>query len=323
MRELLRNTFGGKLEQYDEARYSLPLYLKDGRRFFDASVLGCSFVIVQFVTAERFNVKTLKIQLATYQKHIKKSVTYGFDKVSSFQRKSLIENDIPFIAGNGQLFLPFLGVYFEKAALNEDVTPEKFTWAAQILFLLFLYEKNGCSKSEACRRLMVKPMTITRASKQLVDKGLIKEERRGNEIWMIIAEENRRAFYEKGEKYLINPIHSVIYVPNVRKDRDMPEAGEFSLARRSDFGYPEYVEYAFYKDDPHVKDMRGVDPGLDASGNLARYQKWRYDPKLFSSNGMVDPVSLICSLSDVKDERIYKCLDQVKEEIWEWQTTRN
>ncbi len=174
---------------------------------------------------------------------------------------------------------------------------------------------------EACRRLMVKPMTITRASRQLAEKGLIKEERRRNEIWMTIAEEDRKAFYEKGKKYLMNPVHGVIYVPNARKDRNVPEAGEFSLARRSDFGYPEYVEYAFYKDDPAVKDVQGVNPGLDASGDLARYQIWRYDPKLFSNNGMVDPVSLMCSLSDIEDERIHKCIDQVKKEIWKWQTT--
>ena len=327
MEELLERIFGKKLEQYDAARYSLPIYLKDGRRFFNASVGGHSFVIVQFVTTERFNVKTLKKQLENYQNVVKKCVAFGFDRLSCFQRKSLIENDIPFIAGNGQLYLPFLGAYFEKHALSEEVIPEKFTWAAQILFLLFLYERNGCSKTEACRRLMVKPMTITRASRQLGEKGLIKEERRGNEIWMIIAEEDRKAFYEKGEKYLINPIHSVIYVPNARIYSDVPDAGEYSLSLRSDFGYPEYVEYAFYKDDPGIKGMTGMKPSLDASTNLARFQKWRYDPKLFSGNVsekiMVDPVSLICSLSDVKDERVHKCLEQVKEEIWRWQTTKN
>ncbi len=327
MQELLGRIFGNKLEKYEAVRYSLPLYLKDGRSFFVVTVCGQSFVIVRFLTTERFNINTLKKQMATYKNSLKESIAYGFDKVSTFQRKSLIENEVPFVALNGQVYLPFIGAYFEKSVKSEETVPEKFTWGAQLLFLLFLYENNAYTKTEAIKRLMVKPMTVTRASRILVEKGLIKEKKRGNEVWMTIAEEDRKAFYVKGERYLINPVHDVIYVPNGRVAGKVPAAGEYSLSLRSDFGYPEYVEYAFYKDDPGIKDMAGIDPSLDASGNLARFQKWRYDPKLFSGNvfekEMVDPVSLICSLSDVKDERIHKCLEQVKEEIWKWQTTRN
>ena len=108
MKALLEKIYGKKLEGFSEEHFSLPLYLQDDRRFFKVSIAGHSFVIV-FLTMETFHVQELKKQLLTYQSCLKGSVVYGFDKISFFQRKSMIENDIPFIASNGQMCLPFIG----------------------------------------------------------------------------------------------------------------------------------------------------------------------------------------------------------------------
>lgn len=319
MRAVFDSVYGNKLEEFKPVEYSLPIYLQDNRSFFKVSVSGRSFVIVFFQSLDRFNVKTIKKQLVSYQKFIGESVVCGFDKITTFQRKSLIENDIPFVSNNGQMYLPFMGVYFEKCAKTEDSKLDHFMPVTQLLFLLFLYGDNSYTKSGAAKKLRVKPMSVTRASRQLADIGLIREEKHGTEVWMIINEEDRKAFYEKGEPYLIDPIQSVVYVPNARVDSGTPESGEFSLSKRSDLGYPEYAEFAFYKDDPGIRDIAGVDPDLNETDNLVRIQKWKYDPSLFSIDGMVDPVSLICSLGYINDDRIHRCLEQVREEIWTWQ----
>ena len=39
---------------------------------------------------------------------------------------------------------------------------------------------------------------------------------------------------------------------------------------------------------------------------------------MFSCNGQVDPVSLIYTFEDTNDERIHKCMKDVKEEIWNY-----
>ncbi len=323
MRKLLEQIYGKKLEEYKEVKFSLPLYLQDGRKFYSVSLSGHSFVVVRFINAERFNMKVLKKQLVTYQNAVKRYVVYGFDRLSTFQRKSLIENDIPFISCNGQLYLPFMGTYFEKCAMKDEVIKEQFMPVAQLLFLLFLYENNSYTKSGAAKRLKVQPMAISRASKQLLEKDLIKEEKRGTEILMTICDTDRKAFYENGKKYLINPVQGVIYLPNRRVDQKTLEAGEFGLSRRSELGYPQYAEYAVYKDAPGVKDWVGENPDLVESRELVRIQKWKYDPFLFSDDEKIDPVSLICSLKETEDERIHKCLGAVEEEIWIWQITRN
>ena len=323
MRKLLEQIYGKKLEEFNDVKYSLPLYLQDGRKFYRVSLSGHSFVVVRFVNAERFNMKALKKQLVIYQNAVNSYVVYGFERISTFQRKSLIENDVPFIACNGQMYLPFMGTYFEKCAKKEEVLKEQFMPAAQLLFLLFLYENNSYTKSGAAKRLKVQPMAISRASKELLDKGLIKEEKKGTEIFMTICDADRKAFYGNGKRHLINPVQSVIYLPNGRVDQKILEAGEFGLSLRSELGYPEYAEYAVYKDAPGVKEWGGENPDLVESGEYVRIQKWKYDPFLFSDDEKVDPVSLICSFRETEDERIHKCLVHVEEEIWKWQITQN
>lgn len=90
MKKLFEQVYGHKLDFFEETKYSLPLYLQDGKRFFRVSVSGKMFIVVFAETQERFNIQTLKKQLASYQNAIKAEIVYGFDKISSFQRKSII-----------------------------------------------------------------------------------------------------------------------------------------------------------------------------------------------------------------------------------------
>lgn len=325
MKQILEQIYGKRIEKYREKKVSLPLYLKDGRAFYDVSIFGHPFVIVYLLQFDRFQIKSLRKQMETYQNAFEMPVVYGFDRISSFQRKSLVENGIPFAATNGQVFLPFLGSYFEKCSKAEKLVKEQFMPVTQLLFLLFLYESDSYTKSGAAKRLHINPMSVTRASKQLVEKGLIKEEKRGTEINMEICEKDRKAFYEKGKKYLINPIQSVIYLNNARRDSNTPASGEYALSFVTEIGYPEYVEYAYYKDNPEVMEWVGVNPDLMESDKMVRIQKWKYDPAIFSGRYdskipeiVVDPVSLICTFKDEPDERIQKCLETVKGEIPQW-----
>ncbi|WP_297569943.1 hypothetical protein, partial [uncultured Anaerovibrio sp.] len=73
---------------------------------------------------------------------------------------------------------------------------------------------NGAISNRIDRALGPLPMTISRASKQLLEKGLIEETKKGTEIIMSVSVKDRRELYNKAEKYLINPIHSFLYLPN-------------------------------------------------------------------------------------------------------------
>ena len=318
MENVLHDIFGNKLNKYVEKKCSLPLYLQDGKQFADVSVNGCSFVLVRVVDEiDRFQIKQIKKQYDKYSDLMNNRVVYGFNRLSQFQRRSLIENDIPFIASNGQAYIPFLFAYFDKCNKRDVEVSQKFAPSTQTLFLLFLYGKNSYTKSEAADYLNMNPMSVSRASKQLLMNGLIEEKKNGTAITMSLCEE-RMAYYEKGLKLLINPVQDSIYLKKQPKCAKIPAAGEYCLSLRTDYAYPDYVEYACYKDNERIADIKGDNPDLNPDSDLMRIQKWKYDPSLFVKDNMIDPVSLICSLRDVGDERIHKCLEQVKGEIINW-----
>lgn len=318
MKELLEQVFGCTLEEFTIIRKSLPLYLRDGRQFLNVRISGQSFYIVRFLSSDRFNIKVLKKQLVKYRESMGIYVVYGFPRINAYQRRSLIENGISFVAENGQIYLPFLGSYFEKCSLDESVVTDRFTPVSQLLFLLFLYRNNSYTKTEASKVLDVSAMSITRASKQLLKLGLITEEKYMTEVRMKICCEDRDEYYQLGQKYLINPVQSTMYRENVRIGNNTPAAGEYALLKEYNLGNADYVEYAVYKDYPRVEKWTSVDPSLYDYLNICKYQLWKYDPNLFANRGIVDPVSLICSLRDSEDDRIQMCLDDVKGAIREW-----
>lgn len=57
---------------------------------------------------------------------------------------------------------------------------------------------------------------------------------------------------------------------------------------------------------------------MEINSELMKIQIWKYNPRLFSQNDKVDPISLICSFGDNEDERIHQCLEDIEKEIDTW-----
>lgn len=74
-----------------------------------------------------------------------------------------------------------------------------------------------------------------------------------------------------------------------------------------------------FKYSDYFERTKTFNPDLDANVKLVRIQKWKYDPWVLNYNGMMDPISLICSLRNGEDERIQMCIDEVQGEIDKWQ----
>lgn len=326
MREILENVYGSKLSQYKKINASLPLYLIDNREFYSMELFGTNFVLVKLKKAERLNVASLGKQTKKYCDYFSADIVYGFPYVTTFQRKSLVENGISFISGNEQLFIPALGSYFSKCQKERwDKDIVKFSPTAQLLALLFVYgDKNSkYSKNEAARRIGVSAMSVTRAVRELKQIGVVEEEKIGNEVFISSSKANK-VLYEEIKPYLVNPIQTEIYVEEKKADKSqMLQAGEYSLSKRSNLGYPKYEEYAIAKASILLKEESGYDPDLSGQRKLIKIQKWKYNPFILSNNGMVDPISLICSFQGDEDERIQMSLDEVESEIDKWLLTMN
>ena len=56
-----------------------------------------------------------------------------------------------------------------------------------------------------------------------------------------------------------------------------------------------------------------VDVNWDDVKAPVRLELWKYDPELFSVNGVVDPISLSLCYSDETDERIEEAIEEYME----------
>lgn len=326
MEMLLKKIYGSQLQSYSKIKVSLPMYLTEEKEFYEATIFDVKFIIVKNKSIERLNVVVLKKHIQKYYEHFNENIVLGFQTLASSQRRALVENNISYISENEQLFIPFLGSYFTKCQENQMSKPiDKFSPSTQLLALYMIYSEKSkrINKSEVAKRIGISAMSITRAVRDLAQIGVLQEEKVGNEVF-IYCDMEKQDIYKEITPYLINPIQEIIYVSQIESEKELLlKAGEYSLSKRSMLGYPKYEEYALAKNSDFFERTETFNPDLDANVKLVRIQKWKYNPWVLGHDGMVDPISLICSFKNEEDERIQMSLDEVQGEIDKWQIMMN
>ena len=142
---------------------SLPVYIA-GSYDFHTAYIGNRRCIMLAPTEELATLPALKKQIVKIQQIDNVPVVFELTTVSNYRRKSLIENNIPFIT-NKQIFLPFIGTMLTDEKEPPKLTG-KFVYSTQQLLLLYLYsKKKRLYISEAGKVLPFTATTLTRAVK--------------------------------------------------------------------------------------------------------------------------------------------------------------
>ena len=314
----LKNAFGINCHLEKIKLKGLPLYMVSGRVFYSAVMGDASFLIVKLSDREKFGVVAFKKQLSQYMEKTGLNVAFCFDDITRVQRDALIAKEIPFISLPDQIFLPFLGVMLSNNLKRKMiVSTDKMMPATQCLFLYLLYQSGNdfFIKKQAADDLGLTKMSITRASEQLKQMDLIREERVGKEIRMVPNYKGRELF-EVAKDYLINPVQKIVHT-KITKEEGLFIAGETMLSRHSMLAAPSEDVYAVVKGSDIVSGFEEIDTRWQDDIRTSRVELWKYDPGLFANNGEVDPVSLAMSLSDNADERVEGELQSFLEE-YKW-----
>lgn len=282
-----------------------PLYMTSGRLFYRAGMGDASFLIVKLSGKEKFGAVAFKKQLSQYMEKTGLPVAFYFDHITKIQRDALIAKEIPFISLPEQIYMPFLGIMLSNTWKKRTmVSADKMMPATQCLFLYLLYHRENefFIKKQAADDLGLTKTSITRASEQLKQMHLIREEHAGKEIRMIPLYKGLTLF-EASKKYLINPVQKIVHTEITRKE-EFFIAGETMLSRHSMLAAPSEDTYAVFKGSEVVKSFEEIDTIWQDDLKTCRIELWKYDPGLFAKNGEVDPVSLVMSLSNNEDERV-------------------
>lgn len=251
-----------------------------------------------------------------YEEKTNLPVAYWFENITRAQRDALIGHRIPFVADDKQMYLPFLGIAIHNSfRKKKEIKTEKMMPVTQSLFLYLIYEcKNKkIMKKQAAEYLNVTKTSITRASEQLEKMGLICQKTDGKECYMWTEDSGYQLFI-KAKRYLINPMQKSFVVENLNQFTDMPVSGESALSNYSMLNPSVIESVAIDKSMAKEYTFKKIDERWEDNKDMIRIEFWKYNPDRFSKNGMVDPISLCMSLSDVEDERVEGSIEEMLEE---------
>ena len=288
-----------------------PVFLTDIYNFYDLNILDTSCVLLE-ILEDLPGVDVIQKHIKRIGKLTNQQIVLYYKAITRYRRKSLIENRIPFIIEDGQIFLPFLSLDLKKLPQYVDKEATKFTPSEQLMFLYFLYNKDTVvNTTEVARNMEFTSMTASRALNKLYDAKLVTFEfggktGRSKEYKRISDPE----YFEKGLRYMKTPVKQVLYVEEVPKNSLI--GGLEALSELSMINPPGYMVRAIsskYLNTQDIKFINNMDIVKD--NKFVQLEVWEYDPKLFTDKKYVDLLSLYASLKDEQDERIEQALEEM------------
>lgn len=316
MQKELENYFGCMIviEDYNE-KIPLPVFMTL-REIKLVKLYETRFFLIDVTKETELSISAMKKQHIKYENVLAYPVAYKVSIIGIKMRNALIQNHIAFIDLPGNVFLPFLGIVLQDVYKKQNIKIDKMMPATQMVYLELLYQDGDrmMRKSEVAEKLNLTRTSLTRATAQLDAMHLLFQEKSGTEI-TIRRNYPPREYYEKAKQYLINPIQKVIEVKRELEVSDMYEAGESALDKYSSLNPPRIAETAIYKGSALIDQLEQIDLRVEEENECVKLQLWKYNPCYFARDGIVDPVSLVCSFIDNKDERIEMCIEEVLEAI--------
>ena len=296
------------------AKETLNLQIAGSYDFFYVTVMEVEFLLMK--PLETMTIQKIKIQMEYVKSKTALETAVLIENSTSYRIKKMLEERIPFIAVEKQMYLPFMALHIRKQREQTRVTEvhEKFTPSTQLLYLYMLYQNIdtfGAEEMAGC--LNVSVMTALRGMKELEQIGLVDVDIAGQtgrkKVFKRICKND---YYRRGRLYLQNPVKKTIYVKYIPKQIEVLKGGLYALAAQTMLGEPAQEIYAV--DGKQEKGFIDVvvtqEQALEEK--LPKIQLMRYNVGLLAKKEYVDPVTLIVSLGET-DERIEMAIDELME----------
>ena len=316
MKKQLEQYFGCEVRVTDcNNIVALPIYMTM-RDIKLVELYGVSFALINIIKEPELTIAAMKKQQKKYEEALQCPVAYEMVLNSASMKNALVNNGVPFMDLPGNVFLPFLGIVLQDVYRKQIVKADKMMPATQMVFLELLYmeDEESALKSEVAKKLNLTKTSITRATAQLEEMGLIKQVKSGTEI-SVQRNCSRKEYYENGKEYLICPVQKVLTIKRNGATSASLCAGETALSVMSELNPPRIEECAIYKGEANIERLEIADSRFETSDACLNIQLWKYNPSYFARKGCVDPVSLACSFKGNEDERIEMCIEKLLEEL--------
>lgn len=258
--------------------------------------------------------RKMRLQLEKYTGFI---CAYHLKKVNWYAAPRMIEEGIPFVWENHQVYLPFMGMLLQENGKRTPKNCALISFLTQKLLLKALYENwQDVSAVKAAEMLEVSRMSITRCYDEIEALGMpfLKTQRRSRRFHAI---KDKKAMWGIMRPMLRNPVIRDFRLGR-KPDVHMIFSGISALAEYSMLEEDACVQYAVRKDQVAsigLKDMKEV-PVSEEPVCIVHELGYTLP---FGNNTAVDPLSVALMLTDeeMSDPRVESSLNEILEEmVW-------
>ena len=310
--EYLNKVLGIKVTYKDVEFKHLPNFIATRYRLQMVS-MNEQKVIFLYPKTELEQIEVLKKHIAQIQKNENLTVVLVLKELSFRQKEYLIHEKIPFIVEGKQIYLPFMALYLQERCSAEKKPREEILPSAQMLLLHFIYGgARELSTSQAAKDLELTPTSISRASRQLEEMGLLHIRKVGVQRILYSKDSPKMLFQKAGDK-LLSPIKRTVYIPKEFVGTDLLESGYSALAEYSMLNAPNVRCYATERISQWKDAMTN---SLYDSQMQVSVEMWRYNQRKLSRRNIVDKLSLALSLREDADERVEAAVEEMLNELW-------
>jgi len=288
------------IRRWDDSK-TLPDELRKERDYSLLEICGVVCLVITIRTQD-FQMSVFEREREALRGYCEYPFVLCFERITSYQRKCLIESGQSFIVPDNQLYMPFLGIALQEHFKALPAAGAQLTAMAQYILLFFLYETESGyhSKLELSQYLGISLMNVSRGVQELEELGLVQTKKKGRSS-MVTAACSGKELYERAREYLRSPIQRRFYAKQEDWLLELPIAGrqaayETGLTHeRSD--YPvRAIEKRAYLD--CAERITALDPAWDTQTPCVEIEVWRYDPVRFGNAHKVDSFSLALSLGE-------------------------
>ena len=302
------------IESNTELFKRLPLKYKGIYDLFSVLQDGIEWIIVQPKVEVRLN--TLRYDRNQIEKVSGLNCVLYFTKLNHYAKDMMMNEGIPFIIAEKQMFLPFLGMLLYEKDDRRLKPVHMISFLTQKLLLCALYEKwNDMNVTKIAEKLGVTKMSVSRCLDEIeyLDIDILDTSGKSRKI---TVRDETKTLWEKMKPVLRNPVITRFQLTeDIHLDK---KAGLSALCEYSILSVNCYPTYAITKkelSDLNIKALRQISAGEEMGCEVLELGYF-ID---FDGKQNQDPLSVLLSLSgeDMTDERVQICVDEMLEDyVW-------
>ncbi|MDD6656954.1 MAG: hypothetical protein PUE95_06645 [Lachnospiraceae bacterium] len=302
------------IESNTELFEKLPLMYKGNYNLYSVFQDGIEWIIAQPKVELRLN--RMRYDRNQIEKVSGLNCALFFAKLNYYSKDTMMNEGIPFIIADKQMFLPFLGMVLSEKNDRKLKPVHTISFLTQKLLLCALYEKwQKMTVTKIAERFGVSKMSISRCMDEIeyLDIDILNVSGKTRKI---SVEEEPKILWEKIKPILRNPVIARFQLAEdieLKKRAGISALCEYSML--SDNHYPTYGITKKELQETNLKSLRQISKGEEIGCEVLELGYF-ID---FHDKQVQDPLSVLLSISeeDVQDERVESCIDEMLEDyVW-------